>query len=234
MELLPYEMIAHILYFVQDRIYTNMTCSTFNKTLLKMVDTEQITDCNDPYVLSQKHKIISDDFNDSFKQSLPHITNHKSLDYICYVLLRQESFYSWDDIIFVLLKQFCITNYASHKQCILNIFNRSKRLLYKPVWSYMTLLISAFTHKSWNVIPVLMSIYDIKFQWRQSIIIRYKYEENIDVIIDEINFLVDKNIIDYDYAFDKILYLYDSQFPLRGKVLDYLSSKKETQFTIEI
>lgn len=227
-------MIVHILYFVKDRVYVSMTCSKLKQTLLKMIDTKQITDYNDPYVLSQKYKIIPCIFDDNLKQTMPHITNHKSLDYICYVLSRNEYRYSWDNSIFVLLKRCCITNYASHAQYIINIFGQLECLQFKPSWDYVTLLSTAFTHKSWNIILILMNINDVKDVWIHSMIFRYKYEKNIDVIIDEINFLVDNGIIDYEYAFNKIWLFYDSQLILKHELLKYLRPNKDTQFKIEI
>lgn len=234
MDYLPNEMIVHILYFVHDRVYTSMACSKFNQILLKMIETNQITNYNDPYVLSKKCKNIPHYFGDDLKQNLPHIMNHKSLDYICFKCNGNYYGYSWDVGIFMLLKQCCVTDYAYHEQNIINMFKCSKNLMYEPLWNYRELLNIAFNHKSWKIISTLMKIKSVRQEWRNSFCERYQTENNIDIIIDEINCLVERGNIDYKYVFTNIWCLYDNQLKLRDKLLECLSSKMDTQFKIEI
>jgi hypothetical protein len=82
MDHLPYELINHILYFVPDKIYTSMTCKLFLKMIHKMYESKQITNHNDPYVLSKYCNSMYCQFYDIAVNQIAKIVNHKSLDYL--------------------------------------------------------------------------------------------------------------------------------------------------------
>ena len=216
---LPYEMMAHIFVFVEDNIYVSMVCKTFRGILQKMYVSKQLSNVNDPYVLSKIHKepefILED--------NIPKITNKKSLDYIATFIC--ESYFQ-GDIQILLLKQNCISNNLSTRQPIHQVIKFMAGHSFHYYKTINEILNIAFKFKRWSFLEILMSFNSIRIKWIVSVHHRYDNENDIDIIIDEMDYLNDNKIMSYGNMYESMDHYY-LEFKFAEDMKEYLRAYLE-------
>jgi hypothetical protein len=239
---LPYEILQQIIIGIPDKMNISMTNKNFDKLLTQMYNDGKLTYRDDPYFLKRCYKkddILYGDKNISeimseIKDLIPHLHNHNSLNYIFTIFFvehkfgnkrshfdqeLQETYYNgvYNYILYKLLLQNCMMN------------NVSKPKYIKLLSSYITetreyseLISSAFLNKSHGILMILFSDIIARESFIRSIVSRYKYETNIEVITKEIEFLDNNYLISLVDVYAKIYDIASHDLLLKDKVLLYL------------
>lgn len=159
----------------------------------------------------------------SLIDNIPKITNKKSLDYI--VPLFSKSYFD-GDIQILLLKQNCISNNLSTKQPIYRVINFMAGHSFHYYKTIDEILNIAFKFKRWSFLEILMSFNSIRIKWIVSVHHRYENENDIDIIIDEMDYLNDNKIMSYENMYESIDY-YRLKFKFAEDMKEYLRAYLE-------
>jgi hypothetical protein len=190
----------------------------------------QLSDYNDPYYLKKQYDITN---VFGIENHIESINNNNSLNYILFLLkafretkiLQSPKYYleyheKFKNLNKKMLIKCCMINNISnpeyiksllHAVCIFSINTGDFRIIITKA------LIVSLQNKSYDIIPLLFTYRTIMF-WDDIIRERYKNETNVNLIEQELKFLLEKNILD-ESEMDVAFYSIDSRyFPLKTQV----------------
>lgn len=195
MNYIPYEIVNHILYFVPDKIYASMTCKLFQKMLHNMYETKQITNYNDPYVLSKHCKGI--EVCDVGINCLSKILNHKSLDYFVYRYDKNNIFFS-ENLLLHFTIQHCISGHISTPNNILKLVGK----LDKHDYVFLSYFIDIY--KAYESLPIIMTVPGMKESWILCMCSLHNPNISIDDVVAKFDVIIEMGIMDYEFIVNKL------------------------------
>jgi hypothetical protein len=208
---LPDEMMMHIFGFVEDKTELSMTCKLFDKLLLDMYKTGNLSNDNDSYYL--KHYTKSNHVK-YYNFPLSKIHNKNCLNFVMHYSLDKE--YS---IYFVseLLRQICKTKNNCRHDYIALLSCKITSFMCKSI---MELFKDAINNKSFYLLKIVVSnSLNVKNGFARCFIEMFENRINMDVdnIITTMRIIVSHDIITYKELFDqfykvKEMILGNSQF----------------------
>jgi hypothetical protein len=190
----------------------------------------QLSDYNDPYYLKKQYDITN---VFGIENHIESINNNNSLNYILFLLkafretkmLQSPKYYleyhkKFENLNKKMLIKCCMINNISnpeyiksllHAVYIFSINTGDLRIIITEA------LIVSLQNKSYDIIPLLFTYRTIMF-WDDFIRERYKNETNVNLIEQELKFLLEKNILD-EAEINVAFYSIDSRyFPLKIQV----------------
>jgi hypothetical protein len=207
-EILPQEIISHIISFVEDRIYVSMVC----KSWIGMLDKDKVIP-NDSYSLKQ-YSLQYDIITTLDHNVVMNMSNYNSLKFLTYKLceLRDNRNLSPGENPFLcravvswtynILCKLCEYNYIFEKHHLRDLF---RYMGWETEWSndsnstkIVKLINTAFEYKSYKILPLILSYSSWSKFWDKSVKHRYLNKLNCkDELINEIEFLQKSHILSY-------------------------------------
>jgi len=233
MDTFPKEIIKEIIMLIEDKIYISMICKSWIRILDEIFCdlSKDKLNYNDSYQLKlyfeQSHDKNFHPITTVSNENIRNIYNTNSLNLICTTSFSTEYNYQTKvSDLACILRGYCINNHMSDIK-----MNRIYRILKYLFWFGYGHVVDeklrvAFIHKSFNVILFLLSFRQIRSCWIGTIETRYNDEdkliEQINEIINEIDFLINNNVMSY---LDVYEYIFESKLntPIKDHVLEYLS-----------
>lgn len=189
---LPYEMIMHVFGFVEDKISLSMVCKLFDKLLLKMYTSKQLSNINDSYYL--KH--IDNKF---LQDNIKNIHNHNCLNLIMYKLYPSNKI-NYDTFVEILYQN-CITNNISKPKYISKLSKIIPTFIGCSIKSF-DIFNACIQNKSYGILKILLIKNNgIQSSFGYNIL---KLSDNDNVVMDFIVSLVENDVMTYETVMAKI------------------------------
>lgn len=213
---LPYEMIMHVFGFVEDKISLSMVCKLFDKLLLKMYTSKQLSNINDSYYLKHLDNIDNKFIQDNIKN----IHNHNCLNLIMYKSYPSKKI-NYNTLVDILYQN-CITNNISKPKYISKLSKIIPTFIGCSIKSFDIFNV-CIQNKSYGILKILL----IKNNGMQSgfgynIL---KLNDNDNDVMDFIVGLVENDVMTYEIILDKI------KFSIIQESYYYYIAQKHENFT---
>jgi hypothetical protein len=208
-----------------------------------MFEKNQLSNYNDPYYLKQYYKnkaCYNQEDISKICYHIPFLTNHNSLNFIFLIFFNKHIYnneiyfqptmnynYTCDPVKTIfesLLLQNCITNNTSRLNYI-----RVLIIYLSSIIKLSCLLNLTFTKKYYDIIPILFSNKYAITAFVSYIRSKHKDETNIDMILDEIIFLKNKQVISLTNLYHEINRLKEDDLLLKSNILKYLEQFVDTK-----
>jgi hypothetical protein len=217
--ILPQEIMSHILTYIPDTLPSSMVCKLWSNILKKI----SIQNYNNPHYLKQQYTIQN---INTLINHIPYITNHNCLNFITstiFITPISNSHLHDDTIsrhyIYMLLMQNCETNNVSNPEYIHILIKHLIKNSMSPIKYFLRKAYNISLHnQSFDMMIIISTYYDIMRYLKYT----YNYQENVDIIIQQIEILSGKNIISLLEICEMI---YCSTMPCKIKLLNYFEQK---------
>lgn len=188
---LPYEMIDHIVFFVEDKIDVSMVCKMFNKITSDMYKHGRLNNYNDSYYLKHIYTHSS-----CIKKIIHHIHNYNCLKFLVHKVLTTNYFNNDEELLFILQRIFILNN--NPDQSLIKSISQSLNNVVCYQISRIDVLMQVFIYDAYDILRMVMNYAPILKTYLGQTLLEYHVDEtDINVVIETIENLTNRHIITF-------------------------------------